>query len=54
MLLMSLSKNLFNSTNSAKKRDFTPLYDEVQLLLRIKTLEEEKDSLVTALRIYIV
>ena len=32
-----------------KTRVFTPSYDE--LLLRIKTLEEERDSLVTALRI---
>ena len=46
MLLMSLSKNLLNSMNSSK--DFTPSYDE--LLLRMKTLEEERDSLM-ALRI---
>ena len=46
MLLMSLSNNLLNSMNSSK--DFTPSYDE--LLLRMKTLEEERNSLM-ALRI---
>ena len=44
-----LKQEFVKLNEQLRKRDFTPSYDE--LLLRIKTLEEEKDSLVTALRI---
>ena len=44
-----LKKEFVKLNEQLKTRVFTPSYDE--LLLRIKTLEEERDSLVTALRI---
>ena len=49
MLLNELKQEFVKLNEQLKKRDFTPSYDE--LLLRIKTLEEERDSLVTVLRI---
>ena len=44
-----LKQKFVKLNEELKPRVFTPSYDE--LLLRIKTLEEETDSLVTALRI---
>ena len=44
-----LKQEFVKLNEQLKTRVFTPSYDE--LLLRIKTLEEERDSLVTALRI---
>ena len=44
-----LKQEFVKLNDQLKTRVFTPSYDE--LLLRIKTLEEERDSLVTALRI---
>ena len=44
-----LKQEFVKLNEQLKTRVFTPSYDE--LLLRIKTLEEERDSLVTTLRI---
>ena len=47
--ISGLKQEFAKLNEQLKTRVFTPSYDE--LLLRIKTLEEERDSLVTALRI---
>ena len=44
-----LKQEFVKLNEQLKKRDITPSYDD--LLLRIKTLDEERDSLVTALRL---
>ena len=44
-----LKQEFVKLNEQLKTRVFTPSYDE--LFLRIKTLEEERDSLATALRI---
>ena len=44
-----LKQEFVKLNEQLKKRDFTPSY--VELVVRIKALEEERDSLVTALRI---
>ena len=44
-----LKQEFVKLNEQLKKRDFTPSYDE--LFLRIKPLEEERDSLVKALRV---